>query len=82
MLLHEADYNQNAWGKTLASVYSVRPTAHATVSTPITWEEVEAGVNRDAFRIVGGPTRHRVSAPLSGWRSRSLLDCTCCIRQS
>ena len=28
------DYNQNAWGRTLASVYSVRPTERATVSTP------------------------------------------------
>ena len=31
------DYNQNAWGRTLASVYSVRPTEAATVSTPVTW---------------------------------------------
>src|SRR6266705_150705 len=28
------DYNQNAWGRTLASIYSVRPTPKATVSTP------------------------------------------------
>lgn len=38
------DYNQNAWGRTLASVYSVRPRAAATVSTPVTWDEVEEGV--------------------------------------
>jgi bifunctional non-homologous end joining protein LigD len=31
------DYNQNAWGRTLASIYSVRPTVQATVSTPVTW---------------------------------------------
>src|SRR5579872_434602 len=35
------DYNQNAWGRTLASVYSVRPRPDATVSTPVTWKEVE-----------------------------------------
>ena len=37
------DYNQNAWGRTLASVYSVRPRPRATVSTPVTWEEVTRG---------------------------------------
>jgi bifunctional non-homologous end joining protein LigD len=30
------DYNQNAWGRTLASVYSVRPHPRACVSTPVT----------------------------------------------
>jgi bifunctional non-homologous end joining protein LigD len=35
------DYNQNAWGRTLASVYSPRPTPHASVSAPVTWQEVE-----------------------------------------
>jgi bifunctional non-homologous end joining protein LigD len=45
------DYNQNAWGRTLASVYSVRPHPRACVSTPITWNEVEAGVQIEDFRI-------------------------------
>ena len=34
------DYQQNALGKTLSSVYSVRPRRGATVSTPLLWEEV------------------------------------------
>ena len=38
------DYNQNAWGRTLASIYSVRPKPLAPVSTPVTWEEVESEV--------------------------------------
>ena len=34
------DYNQNRWGATLASIYSVRPTPEASVSTPVTWKEL------------------------------------------
>jgi len=45
------DYNQNAWGRTLASVYSVRPHPRACVSTPITWQEVDDGVRIEDFRI-------------------------------
>ncbi len=49
------DYNQNAWGRTLASVYSVRPTARAAVSMPLTWKEVEDGVRIDDYRIDNVP---------------------------
>jgi bifunctional non-homologous end joining protein LigD len=45
------DYNQNAWGRTLASIYSVRPQPKATVSAPITWEELKRGVRIEDFRI-------------------------------
>ena len=45
------DYRQNAWGQTLASIYSVRPTATASVSTPLTWTEVEKGVAIEDFRL-------------------------------
>jgi bifunctional non-homologous end joining protein LigD len=34
------DANQNGEGKTIASVYSVRPRAGAPVSTPLRWDEV------------------------------------------
>jgi bifunctional non-homologous end joining protein LigD len=53
------DYNQNAWGRTLASIYSVRPKPRATVSTPVTWEEVERGVATDDFRMDNVPARVR-----------------------
>jgi bifunctional non-homologous end joining protein LigD len=61
------DYNQNAWGRTLASVYSVRPTARATVSAPVTWEEVEAGVAVEDFRMDSVPERVRRLGDL--WKS-------------
>ena len=45
------DYNQNAWGRTLASIYSVRPRPRASVSTPLTWDEVAAGADIEDFRL-------------------------------
>jgi bifunctional non-homologous end joining protein LigD len=45
------DYNQNRWGSTLASIYSVRPRPLATVSTPLTWQEVSSGVEIEDFRF-------------------------------
>jgi bifunctional non-homologous end joining protein LigD len=45
------DYNQNAWGRTLASIYSVRPRPRATVSTPVNWDEVAAGAELEDFRL-------------------------------
>ena len=51
------DYNQNAWGRTLASIYSPRPKPRATVSTPVTWDEVEAGFALEDFRIDNVPAR-------------------------
>ena len=53
------DYNQNAWGRTLASVYSVRPRKEATVSTPVTWREVERGVRIEDFTVANVPARVR-----------------------
>jgi bifunctional non-homologous end joining protein LigD len=72
------DYNQNAWGRTLASVYSVRPRPLATVSTPVTWEEVEAGVRAQDFRIDSVPARIQEGgdlwAPLLSQRGRFRLQ--------
>jgi len=53
------DYNQNAWGRTLASVYSVRPKDRPTVSTPVKWSELKRGVALDDFRIDNLPARVR-----------------------
>lgn len=35
------DHNQNSIGKTIASVFSARPTISATVSMPVKWEELQ-----------------------------------------
>jgi len=51
------DYNQNAWNRTLASVYSVRPKPQATVSAPVTWNEVERGVEIEDFTMRNVPRR-------------------------
>jgi DNA ligase D-like protein (predicted ligase)/DNA ligase D-like protein (predicted polymerase)/DNA ligase D-like protein (predicted 3'-phosphoesterase) len=37
------DHNMNRSGANIAAVYSVRPEPGGTVSTPVTWEEVEEG---------------------------------------
>ena len=51
------DYNQNAWGHTLASIYSVRPKPRAPVSTPVTWGEIASGIEIADFRIDNVPAR-------------------------
>ena len=51
------DYNQNQWGRTLASVYSVRPTDDATVSAPLTWEEVAGAADIHDFTLQNMPRR-------------------------
>lgn len=51
------DYNQNAWGRTLASVYSVRPKPEATVSTPVTWSELETDISISDFTMDTVPKR-------------------------
>lgn len=46
------DHNMNRSGANIAAVYCVRPEPGATVSTPVTWDEVEAGVHPSDFTIV------------------------------
>ena len=72
------DYNQNAWGRTLSSIYSVRPHPQATVSAPITWTELKKGVRIEDFHI--GNLRQRVKkvgdlwAPLLAVNGRARLE--------
>jgi len=50
------DYNQNARDHTVASAYSVRGLPEATVSTPLTWDEVDEVLPAD-FTIATVPAR-------------------------
>jgi bifunctional non-homologous end joining protein LigD len=51
------DCFQNILGKTLASAYSARASDYAGVSTPLTWAEIDAGVDRHDFTIDTVPAR-------------------------
>jgi bifunctional non-homologous end joining protein LigD len=51
------DYNQNAWGRTLAGVYSVRPKPEAPVSMPVTWKEIEKGITIEQFNLKNARAR-------------------------
>jgi bifunctional non-homologous end joining protein LigD len=51
------DFLQNRRGQTLAAPYSVRPTAEATVSTPIEWDELKSSLNPKAFTLKTMPKR-------------------------
>ncbi|HWR52577.1 MAG TPA: non-homologous end-joining DNA ligase [Bryobacteraceae bacterium] len=72
------DYNQNAWGRTLASAYSVRPKPLATVSAPISWEEVAERSPIERYRLQTVPARVAevgdLFAPLLAKKGRLRLE--------
>ena len=68
------DYNQNAWGRTLASIYSVRPRPRASVSTPVKWSELERGLKIEDFRIDNVPARVRNLATFGSRYWRNVAD--------
>ncbi len=77
------DHRQNGWGKTIASVYSVRPRPGAPVSTPLAWEELDerlvpsatsrwrVALRRESRRT-GRPVRSRARGrwPVAGPRAQ------------
>jgi bifunctional non-homologous end joining protein LigD len=64
------DYGQNARDRTIASAYSVRPTADARVSAPLAWDEV-ATIEPEAFTVKTMSARiEAVGDPMRGmWKS-------------
>jgi bifunctional non-homologous end joining protein LigD len=51
------DFLQNIRGKTVAGVYSARAKDEASVSTPLTWDEVEPGLDPRNYTIESAPAR-------------------------
>jgi bifunctional non-homologous end joining protein LigD len=69
------DYLQNIPGKTLATAYSARASEYAGVSTPLTWREVDDGIDREAFTIRTMPERlKRVGDLWAGLRKSKGVD--------
>jgi bifunctional non-homologous end joining protein LigD len=75
------DYLQNAIGQTVASVYSARPRAGATVSTPLRWEEVKPGLHPSAFTIKNVPERIRKMGDLFKGVLGEGVDLEACLRE-
>jgi bifunctional non-homologous end joining protein LigD len=59
------DYLQNGRGRTMAGIYSVRPTPFGNVSAPLLWEEVEGGVEPERFNVRNMLDRIRTVGDLS-----------------
>jgi len=51
------DFMQNVLGKTLATAYSARASAYAGVSAPVSWTEIDEGIDREDFTITTMPAR-------------------------
>jgi bifunctional non-homologous end joining protein LigD len=71
------DWQQNASGKTIAAPYTIRPKPRATVSAPVTWDEVEVGFRLTDFTIATMSERmQEVGDVWAGprWRRQTLPD--------
>jgi bifunctional non-homologous end joining protein LigD len=69
------DYLQNIPGKTLATAYSARASEYAGVSAPLTWQEIDEGVDRETFTIASMPERLKAAGDLwAAFRSSKGVD--------
>jgi bifunctional non-homologous end joining protein LigD len=64
------DYNQNSIGKTLASIFSVRPIENAPVSVPLKWEEL-SDIRPTDFTITTVPDLYK--RKINPWKD--ILSC-------
>jgi len=67
------DYNQNARDRTIASAYSVRARPDATVSAPVTWDELQE-VETEDFTMVTMPARFASLGDVQAGIDDSLCD--------
>jgi DNA ligase D len=67
------DYNQNARDRTIASAYSVRARRDATVSAPVTWDEL-ADVDTEDFTLATMPKRFKKLGDVQAGIDDSLCD--------
>jgi bifunctional non-homologous end joining protein LigD len=58
------DYLQNSKGQTIASVFSVRPRASATISMPLDWTELKPGFLPTKFNIFNSASEARLRVEL------------------
>jgi bifunctional non-homologous end joining protein LigD len=69
------DFLQNIPGKTLATAYSARASEYAGVSAPLTWKEVDQGVERESFTIKTMAGRFRAAGdPWEAFRTSKGVD--------
>jgi DNA ligase D-like protein (predicted polymerase) len=67
------DYNQNARDRTIASAYSVRARSDATVSAPVTWDELP-DVETEDFTLATMPARFAAVGDLHAGMDAAVCD--------
>jgi DNA primase len=67
------DYNQNARDRTIASAYSVRARPDATVSAPVSWDEL-ASVETEDFTMATMPARFAALGDVQAEIDKAVCD--------
>ncbi len=75
------DFLQNRRAQTLAAPYCVRPRPGATVSTPLKWAEVRAGIKPEAFTIRTLPARLKRVGDIWAPTLKTRVDIESCAKQ-